>query len=312
MLNPEFRPTSAVSSFMLLGLTALTMAFTIAGCGSYDDPGAKSEQVTGACYASNSGLVNSPINNPYLYEVSKGGRTSYLLGTIHLGVSLDELPAHVTTLIDRVDSLVVEVVLPQPQAEKMLRPNSIENAAVNERLMNPRSSPFSALEQRKLLCHGIPAAVVENMSDDDCRTVIFAPLLFPKLTFLDVEIMLRAHRRGIPLVALDTDKILADAKRLHPSESDLGACSVKRDLLAHDPAVFRQMSVDLTADYREGTKDFDGDAQVDYRNRAWMPEVVRQMSSRSVFMAVGAAHLSGHDGVIKLLEGQGFQVRRIR
>lgn len=114
------------------------------------------------------------------------------------------------------------------------------------------------------------------MSDDDCRTVIFAPLLFPKLTFLDVEIMLRAHRRGIPLVALDTDKIMADAKRLHPSESDLGACSVKRDLLAHDPAVFRQMS------------------------------------SRSVFMAVGAAHLSGHYGVIKLLEGQGFQVRRIR
>jgi uncharacterized protein YbaP (TraB family) len=29
-------------------------------------------------------------------------------------------------------------------------------------------------------------------------------------------------------------------------------------------------------------------------------------------MAVGVAHLSGHYGVIKLLEAQGFQVRRIR
>ncbi len=130
----------------------------------------------------------------------------------------------------------------------MLRTNSIENAAVNERLMNPRPSPFTSVEQQKLLCHGIPSAVVENMSDDDCRTVIFAPLLFPKLTFLDVEIMLRAHRRGIPLVALDTDKILADAKLLHPSDSDLSSCSVKRDLLAQDPAIFRKMSVDLTSE----------------------------------------------------------------
>lgn len=157
----------------------------------------------------------------------------------------------------------------------------------------------------------IPSAVVETLRDTSCTTVIFAPLLFPKIAFLDVEIMLRAHRRGLPLVALDTDTIMADAKRLYPEATDSGSCSIKRDILGRDPKLIRDLGITLTSDYRAGEKEFESSPQVDYRNRAWMKEVVSQMSSKSAFMAVGAAHLYGSSGVINLLRNQGFRVRRV-
>ncbi len=292
-------------------LAAISIGLFSSGCGSEDQSATKIEPA-GSCFAVNSSLATSPITNPYLYEVTKGGRTSYLLGTIHLGVSLQELPAYVTTLIDRADTVIAEIVLPQQRAMLLLQENSIEKAAIEQSLQYRQTSPFSLVEQAKLRCHGIPAAVVEAMGDDDCRKVIFAPLLFPRLSFLDVEISLRAYRNGTPQVAVDTEVILADAKRLHPTQDDQYSCSIKRDLLWQDPTVFRKMSVDLTVDYREGTKEFDGDAQVDYRNRAWMPSVIQQMSSRSAFMAVGVAHLYGASGVIRLLESHGFRVRRVQ
>ncbi|MEL7377875.1 MAG: TraB/GumN family protein [Bacteroidota bacterium] len=47
------------------------------------------------------------------------------------------------------------------------------------------------------------------------------------------------------------------------------------------------------------------------RNRAWIPLMAEAMSGGSVFFAVGAAHLGGEDGVIKLLRDAGYQVEGV-
>lgn len=48
------------------------------------------------------------------------------------------------------------------------------------------------------------------------------------------------------------------------------------------------------------------------RNIKWIPLIESQMKETSTFVAVGAAHLGGEQGVLKLLEAKGYTLRAIR
>lgn len=43
------------------------------------------------------------------------------------------------------------------------------------------------------------------------------------------------------------------------------------------------------------------------RNRAWVPKMEKLMD-QTTFFAVGAAHLSGEDGLLELLKEAGYKV----
>ena len=63
-----------------------------------------------------------------------------------------------------------------------------------------------------------------------------------------------------------------------------------------------------TADYDDAVAAFEGDLLVG-RNRAWMPRILDHPGD-TVVVAVGAAHLSGEDGVLQLLENAGYRLDR--
>ena len=47
------------------------------------------------------------------------------------------------------------------------------------------------------------------------------------------------------------------------------------------------------------------------RNHNWINEMPELMKNQSVFFAVGAAHLSGNGGVLKLLKDNGYTVKPV-
>ena len=47
------------------------------------------------------------------------------------------------------------------------------------------------------------------------------------------------------------------------------------------------------------------------RNHNWVKNMPQLMNNQSVFFAVGAAHLSGNDGVLKLLKDAGYNIKPI-
>ncbi len=47
------------------------------------------------------------------------------------------------------------------------------------------------------------------------------------------------------------------------------------------------------------------------RNRRWIPRIVARMQEHPTFIAVGAAHLGGPDGLLTLLEQAGYAVRPV-
>jgi uncharacterized protein YbaP (TraB family) len=47
------------------------------------------------------------------------------------------------------------------------------------------------------------------------------------------------------------------------------------------------------------------------RNQDWEPKIAALVENKDVVLAVGAAHLSGEDGVLRSLERAGYSVRQI-
>lgn len=48
------------------------------------------------------------------------------------------------------------------------------------------------------------------------------------------------------------------------------------------------------------------DVLLDDRNNRWIPMIEKMISEKSTFIAVGAGHLGGPNGVLRLLEAQGY------
>jgi uncharacterized protein YbaP (TraB family) len=48
------------------------------------------------------------------------------------------------------------------------------------------------------------------------------------------------------------------------------------------------------------------------RNKAWIPKIETYIKEKPTFIAVGAAHLGGENGVVKLLRDRGYKVTPIR
>lgn len=48
------------------------------------------------------------------------------------------------------------------------------------------------------------------------------------------------------------------------------------------------------------------------RNKNWIPKIKRLMKKNKTFIAVGAGHLQGEDGLIQLLKDEGYELKPIR
>ena len=101
---------------------------------------------------------------------------------------------------------------------------------------------------------------------------------------------------------------------------------VLKDFLSDVPAQKKKLE-DLTAAYVAGNLAgleaivFDEEEMakfpkmmeilLDRRNQDWVPKIEKRIAAGNVFIAVGAAHLIGEKGVVKLLEKKGHSVKRV-
>jgi len=64
---------------------------------------------------------------------------------------------------------------------------------------------------------------------------------------------------------------------------------------------------EMMLEEEEGTAEFE-DILVTQRNRNWIPIMAEMMDKKATFFAVGAGHLGGPNGVIKLLQKEGYSL----
>ena len=239
---------------------------------------------------------------PHFFRISRNGVNSTIIGTVHVGISLHELPqkTQILSAMKAAKQLLVEWAFSKTQVEDFL------NKPVYAFLQNPDSAgipgtvpnlPPSSVEQ--LISYGVPETLATHMSENHCKILLFADFLFPKPASLDFEILQFAYQEKIPVVSLDSRDLIETTPATH--------CSISQWFYKYSKEYLKEVGKTLRNDYFKGDPTNDSKDMVIKRNRAWASQLNSQLNVPS-FIAVGVGHLYGDQGLLQILRQQGFEI----
>ena len=259
--------------------------------------------------------------NGILWEVSKSGlQSSYLLGTIHSDDPLvTTLPAKVSNALQQSSSFTAELdldILQMLQAQmQMLLP---ENTSLQSVIGEQRYKKAVGL----MTSHGVPEAMLSKMKP----WAVAAQLSMPKPKsgiFLDLKLYQMAQVQGKKIYGLETvteqlsifdnmtksqqlamlDQAMKDYALMPGKINTLIKLYVKRDLNG-----MKRFSDDEMKKMDSSLSSIMEDKLINERNHRMVKRMQPQLTLGKAFIAVGALHLPGEQGILVLLEKQGYKV----
>jgi uncharacterized protein YbaP (TraB family) len=274
------------------------------------------------------------------WRATGGGRTIDILGTFHLYDP--RMPIHVARLLpairaaDRVWLEATTAEMAELQHAISTRPDLIltRGATLPERLSEPEWQTLSAA----LTERGIPAFMASKFQPWYISVLLAMPpcamaAMAGGSTGIDHLIEEAAQAEGVPAAALEPyDTIFTIFGAIPPDQqldlirAALPTAGQAEDMLATmvesyfredhrqiwefarlaalraDPAARAQLEKDFA---------LMEEALIARRNRAWAEVLTGGDAGETIVVAVGAGHLSGEDGLLRLLERAGFALERL-
>lgn len=263
-----------------------------------------------------------------LWEISGKNleKPSYLYGTIHIVCKGEELMTNeLQKAFDKTETLALEVDMSDPSLQTRMLQISF---AKDGKKMSDRLSPevvekLDSLFQSKL---GAGFAVFEMLSPQFILAQLsLLGLDCPMDLGYDMVFMNLAKTEGKDLVGLESIDTQIDALFCQSNEDAVAAISylaenqneLKSETLKM-MNLYKQKDVqglyEMTKESFQDPKYPQSDIKVflDNRNISWIPVIEKLIAEKPAFIAVGAAHLAGENGVINLLKKQGYTLKPIQ
>ena len=259
-----------------------------------------------------------------LFEVrSEAGESSYLFGTIHSeNERVMDLPPPVRSAFDGSSNFAMEVI-PDAEAIRRSMVTMVYTDGRSLALVVGRERFREIVEAMK--SRGMSEEAIKDFKPWAIVTILSLP---PPKTgeFLDIHLYKSALTAGKPVHGLETiDEQLAVFDDL--SESDqVALLNETLEVLEQLPEVHEHLlEAYLQRDLAELSRLVEeylraGDSEVEKRFKAAVLDARHErMTERMIpllekgghFVAVGALHLPGEDGILARLKALGFEVRRI-
>ena len=255
---------------------------------------------------------------PFLWQVEKDGAVSHVFGTVHVGVGLSDLPSVVRTRLDASHTLIVEsntedAASPELLAQLMLPADKSLRVMLGARY-------WSLLVEH--LGDSLPAWALERLPPWQVQLLLQFddPKAMAKQVSLDSQLVERARSQGKELHFLETAefqfKLLARLIGIEELRETLDDVPKARRALRVLLRAYRMGNLPaltgLTLDPKELAEDPEQFELLLFgRNRTWMSTLSRELARGGVFVAVGAAHYVGDEGLLMLLQRAGFTVTRV-
>ncbi len=267
------------------------------------------------------------------FLVARDGQACGLLwGTIHIGYDGETvLPRAMRERFSESSDLTVELPLDRsPAADRQAI-----RRAIQQNLRTPDPAAFARLDpltRAALDAVGLPSGSTERLSLAGLAQAVANRALaepagaLPPYGFVDLNLMGFARARGITVNGLDTHEIQIRVISIDPNGAD-AAGQLRRTL--RQQGGLRDLRTWVRTSYGRGRvaevlagltawqADADDLARMDRqhaslltdRNRAWAPLLDAILAQPGFhFVAFGAGHLLGEDGVVALLRQRGWQV----
>ena len=262
----------------------------------------------------------SGLDAQLLWKVTKDNdeKPSYLFGTIHI---VPEKQFVVWPVVDSAfhasSTLVMEMDL-EMSASEMLQ--AAKQMSLPESKTLEAYIPKEKFERIRTYCID-SLAWKKRKFNRYCRMkpFFFSSLVLSaqlgKVKGYEQYFSSQAKRKKIPVLGLET---------LQQQMEALDAISIEEQAVALDESIVsgraeydNMLKVYLNRDLETlGKQMAENDEMMDgfsaelltKRNKNWVPLLQKWMSENSIFVAVGAGHLPGEDGLINLLKREGYRV----
>ncbi len=262
-----------------------------------------------------------------LWKLEKGGKALYLLGAFHLLDNVDyrENPAF-QRAFRKADVVVFETDfadLESPKTQRIIRSQGGYGAGKSLRSeISPSTYRLLAQAAAEL---GLPMAALDALRPWLCAVTVTArkyrQLGFRSEYGVDNYFYRRARQAGKRVVALETPEYQVSLFAGLPPE-------LQEQMLARtleDLDLFEEQLGPLVAAWRNGAaEELDRlllqnfrdyplvyERLVTERNRRWLQQLEPLMrTNQTVLVVVGAAHLVGSEGLLRLLQERGYRVEQ--
>jgi uncharacterized protein YbaP (TraB family) len=262
--------------------------------------------------------------NSLLWEITGNGlkAPSYLFGTYHLITSsfIDSLPV-IHSCYSKTEALVGEMIMDSSSYPKMMKAMTMKDSTLDQ-LMSKED--YKQVGDYVKEVTGMDIRMFNKMKPVVVSTLFYKVVMSSsdKGSPMDLYFQQIAKADGKALVGLETlDEqiaVLFDGSSLRSQAAMLVKATREKDKFIAEMMktnrCYREGNMDCIVKYMSDQDDF-SKADLDHllysRNRNWVKILPGLMKDRTLFIAVGAGHLPGEEGVIDLLRKQGYEVKAI-
>ena len=262
--------------------------------------------------------------NSLLWKISGKDLTkpSYILGTMHAICAEDYFfNEEMERAFSGIESLVLEVDLSDPNMA----------AQVQEQLVLPKDKKFSDYfnSEDEFLAFSAQLQRVKEIDIEQYKQ--FKPFILisalamkeftcPATVSYEMNLMQMAQTRGIPVLGLETMQsqfelfekmkdadiraLLLDAVYPGPETNERNLQMIENYKTQNIDGIYEAMRE--SAELKNHEKELLTD-----RNVAWVKKLPSMMKASQCFIALGAAHLPGANGVLQLLRKGGYKVEAV-
>ena len=243
---------------------------------------------------------------------------SYLYGTYHLLCPDDlQLSDNVKNAVKASSKVYLELDFDDPEMMQKMQANMLMEGDASIKNLLPDST-FQKASKSFLATTGISLEMLSKM-----KPILLSVMLYPSL----MKCELSSPEQLFATMAAEQNKTVEGLETVEEQMKvmDQIPYSEQAHMLVDyllDPEKFNKETIDLLKQYKVG--DLDAmeksmndptqsyskylDGMLLQRNRNWIPIIMKQSNENPIFIAVGAGHLAGEEGVISLLRKQGYTV----
>lgn len=264
------------------------------------------------------------LEKSLLWEISGNGleQPSYLYGTIHMTCDAS-LDANIKKALDDTSLLVLEIDMDDPSmAVKMANDIYMKDGKTLKDLVS--AEDYTILSDFLKTQTGMPAEMIGNI-----KPFFITAMMYPKLLdcatvqSFENELMKIAHEQEEEVLGLETvEEQMAVFDQIPYKDQAQDLLRSAKDNMSFDKAAFQKMMELYVEKDIEGlaklmeedvnlTNTKHKDVILDNRNKNWIAKMEDFAKQQPTFFGVGAGHLPGENGVIKLLQEKGYTVKPI-
>lgn len=263
------------------------------------------------------------LENSTLWKISGNGleKPSYLFGTIHItcNATLDE---DVKKALNETSQVVLEIDMDDPSLQtKMMSGMYMKEGKTLKDFVSDED--YNAIDSLFIKNMGMPVKMLQNVKPFFLSAMLYPKMIDCPMQSFEGSLLTAAKEQNEEIKGLETVEEQMQIFEAIPYEEQIkDLVKMAKDNLKKDKAKFAEM---LSIYEKEDISTLsnlikeDDSSLADYeeellvkRNKNWIPKIAAFSKEQPTFYGVGAGHLGGKNGVIKLLRKAGFTVTAVK